>query len=191
MLVGSAANGNRPRRSWNWRRIIAVVVVAAGGLLVAQTPLPPTLQPAEHGRQMLSDELRQRFDQAVVMLHAKQYEHAATALQRVIHLAPRMPEAHVNMGFAMLGLERRGEAVAAFDRAIELKRDQANAYYGLAMAYEQQGELELALGAMRSYLHLSRPDDRFHAKARAALWEWEQRLGRHSTPPSSGPAQPR
>jgi hypothetical protein len=32
---------------------------------------------------------------------------------------------------------------------------------------------------MRSYLHLSRADDPYRVRARAALWEWEEKLGRH------------
>ncbi|WP_088286199.1 tetratricopeptide repeat protein [Ideonella sp. A 288] len=178
-----------PRRAWGgwtWRRMLALAVLAGGALLVAQSPPPPALEPTNHSKEKSAAELRQRFDQAVVMLHAKEYDHAAAALQRVLQLAPRMPEAHVNMGFAMLGLQRGGEAVVAFERAIDLQSTQANAYYGLAMALELQGDLPAALGAMRSYLHLSSKDERFHAKARAALWEWEQRLGRHgpaTTPP--------
>jgi len=38
-------------------------------------------------------EVDRRFKQAVAMLHAKRYEHAVTALQRVLKLAPEMPEA--------------------------------------------------------------------------------------------------
>lgn len=165
-----------------WARALLLVALIGLGLFVAQSPGPPTLEPAEHTRVKLGEEVRRRFDQAVVMLHAKQYEHAIVALERVLELAPTMPEAHVNMGFALLGMQRSAQAQAAFERAIALRSNQANAYYGLALTYEQRGDLELALGAMRSYLHLSRKDDGYQAKARSALWEWEQRLGRH--PPS-------
>ncbi len=124
------------------------------------------------------DEARRRFDQAVIMLHAKQYEHAAVALHRVLALAPQLPEAHVNMGFALLGLKRVPEAQGFFDAATVLKPDQANAYYGLALSYEAQGDLGLATGAMRSYLHLARDERPEHLRrARAALWEWEQARG--------------
>lgn len=131
-----------------------------------------------HATDQRARETRERFDQAVLMLHAKQYEHAVAALQRVLVLAPRLPEAHVNLGFAWLGLRDALAAEAAFRRAIELKPAQANAYYGLAMALEQRADLPAALGAMRSYLHLSRADDPYRARARSALWEWEVRLGR-------------
>jgi tetratricopeptide (TPR) repeat protein len=185
----AVAAARPPRR---WLRVAAIVAVALLGLLLAQVPPPPQLDPAAHSRTKHAQELRQRFDQAVALLHAKRYEDAAGALQRVLELAPAMPEAHVNMGFAMLGLQRTGEAAAAFQKAIGLRSTQANAYYGLSMAYEQAGDLEMALGSMRSYLHLSKKDDGYHAKARAALWEWEQHLGRHppSPPGSTTPREP-
>lgn len=170
--------------------VLALGLLAAGAWGLSRAPTagaPDQAGPSAktepslhaHARQAQAAELRQRFDQAVLMLHARQYEHAAVALQRVLQLSPGLPEAHVNLGFALIGLQRGAEAAAAFDRAIDLRPRQANAYYGLAMALEQQGDLQRALGAMRSYLHLSTPDARYHAKARAALWEWEQRLGRH------------
>lgn len=122
--------------------------------------------------------VQERFVQAISLLHAKRYDYAITALDSVLALAPDMPEAYVNMGYAFLGLEEFGPARGAFEKALELKLDQVNAYYGLAIAFEGQGQLEAALGAMRSYIHLSTPDDPHLAKARAALWEWEAQLGR-------------
>ena len=120
-------------------------------------------------------EIRRRFDQAVVLLHAKQYAQAATALHRLLAIAPTMPEAHVNMGYALLGLQRPKAARDFFDSATALQPDQANAYYGLALAWEASGDLAMATGAMRSYLHLARDERPEHLRrARAALWEWEQ-----------------
>lgn len=120
----------------------------------------------------------ERFQQAIGLLHAKRYEYAITALDSVLEMAPDMPEAYVNMGYAFIGLEEFGPARGAFEKAIELKVDQINAYYGLAIAFEGLGDFEAALGAMRSYIHLSPADDPFLAKARSALWEWEGQLGR-------------
>ncbi|OYU81706.1 MAG: hypothetical protein CFE45_27790, partial [Burkholderiales bacterium PBB5] len=120
-------------------------------------------------------ELRRRFDQAVLLLHGRQYEPAVRALHQVLLLSPRLPEAHVNMGYALLGLKRVPEARDFFDSAPHLKPDQANAYFGLALAWEASGDLAMATGAMRSYLHLARDEQPEHLRrARAALWEWEQ-----------------
>ena len=142
------------------------------------TDADPPAQRLEHQRTRQAAEVRARFEQAVVLLHAKQYEHAATALHRVLELAPALPEAHVNMGYALIGLGRHRAARDFFASALELRPTQANAYFGLALAEEGNGDLAVARGAMRSFLHLSRADDPHRAKARAALWEWEAAPGR-------------
>ncbi|MEW5755247.1 MAG: hypothetical protein AB1810_02990 [Pseudomonadota bacterium] len=150
-----------------------------------ETRVDPYVKPDRHAHQAREIEVARRFDQAVMMLHAKRYDMAVTALHRVLELSPRMPEAHANMGFALLGLEQYGAAHDFFTTAIELRPPFANAYYGLAMAFEGMGEYEMALGAMRSYMHLA-TEDTYMAKARAALWEWERKLGR--IPESESPA---
>jgi tetratricopeptide (TPR) repeat protein len=154
--------------------LFTLALVLGGGLWLDQREAHETHEDVLPAPQAHADEVTLRFNQAVVMLHARQYEHAATALHRVLVLAPRLPEAHVNMGFALLGLQRAAEARAAFDKALAFKPDQANAYYGLALAWEAQGDRAMALGAMRSYVHLARNERPEHlARARAALWEWQ------------------
>ncbi|MCM2252664.1 MAG: hypothetical protein NDJ19_09935 [Ramlibacter sp.] len=171
-----------------WAAFLCALALLAAALLLRP---PGTVSRLEHQGQMQRAEVRQRFDQAVVMLHARQYEHAVTALHRVMELAPRMPEAQVNMGYAMLGLQRPDAARAFFLAAIDLRPGQANAYYGLALAEEMAHNYEAALGGMRSYLHLSRADDVHRARARAALWEWEEKLGRHGAGTAApAPARP-
>lgn len=129
--------------------------------------------PVAHQEAAKAREVEVRFREAVVMLHAKQYEHALTALHRVLELAPTMPEAHVNMGYTMLGLKRFAAARDFFSGAVELRPMQANAYYGLALALDEQKDRAGAIGAMRSFVHLAKPDDPFVRKARSALWEWQ------------------
>ena len=85
-----------------------------------------------------------------------------------------MPEAHVNMGFAMLGMERFGDARGFFKQAVKLKPDQANAYYGLALASYNTGDMAVAIGALSSFIQLSHPDDPYVSGARAALTDWRQ-----------------
>lgn len=135
-----------------------------------------------HAHEKRSSEIEARFGQGVAMLHAKQHEHAITAFHRVLELAPDMPEAHVNMGYALLGLERHGAARDFFDSALALRKNQVNAYYGLAVALERLHDLPGAVGAMRTFVHLSRADDPYRRKAQAALWEWESALIRARAP---------
>jgi len=127
-------------------------------------------------------EIERRFDQAIVMLHARRYEEAIVALERVIELSPRLPEAYVNLGYALLGLQRYDTARDFFLAATELQPFQGNAYWGLAVALEELDDLEGALGAMRIYIHLAPPDDPYVRQARSALWEWETQLARGPLP---------
>ncbi len=151
-------------------------------LPVPQVAIDPVQDPKGHSRQARMTQIKTRFEQAVVMLHAKEYEHAITALQRVLQLSPNLVDAHVNMGYALLGLERYQEAVSFFDKATTLRPYQSNAYWGLAVTLEEMGDLQGALGAMRTYIHLSPPEDPLVRKARAALGEWEYTLARGPLP---------
>ena len=167
-----------------WRRAAAFSVVLAAGsagvsgwLLKGQ--VDPAQRPALHAAEKRQEEIRERFTVAASLLNEHRYEEAATELHRVLELAPRMPEAHVNMGFAMLGLQRYAAARDFFDGATELRPNQANAYYGLALALEGLQDVAGALGAMRSYVHLNKnADDPWLRKANAAIWEWEDYLGK-------------
>lgn len=175
----SASRGDR-----RWVALaITLLAIAAGGALVQ---LAGGRQGEVRESTAREHELRVRFDQGVTMLHAKQYEHAITALHRVLELAPQMPEAHVNMGFALLGVKRAAAARDFFESAAQLNPMQANAYYGTAMAMEELGDLHAAVGAMRTYLHLARNEDERHlARARSALWEWEAQVAaQRAAPPA-------
>lgn len=141
-----------------------------------------TTDPRGHAQHYREIQIEERFQQAVAMLHAKQYEFAIKALNRVLELAPQMPEAHVNMGFAQIGQEEYQAAADSFSAAIELRPYQANAYWGLAIALEHLNDLEGALGAMRTFIHLSPPNDPYVRRARSALWEWESTLKRGPLP---------
>ncbi len=167
--------------------LAVVVVICVVGLLSQWIPtrgVSVSVEPAQaeqdfgekRGEQAIDvhrTELDRRFEQAVVMLHAKRYEFALVALERVIALRPAMPEAHVNLGYALIGLEEWQRAARSFEAAIDLRPTQGNAYYGLAIALQGADDLLGARGAMRTYIHLAEADDPFVRKARAALWEWE------------------
>lgn len=166
-------------RDARWTALtLTAIVIAAGGALVAvfsdSMAVGGSVMQAPMAKKIsVNPEVHQRFQQGVMMLHAKQHEYALTAFNRVIELVPDMPEAHVNMGFALLGLQRFDTARQFFEGAIALRTNQLNAYYGLAMALEGLRDMPGAIGAMRTYAHLAQPDDPFLRKAEAALWEWQ------------------
>lgn len=127
-------------------------------------------------------DIEERFRQGVVMLHAKRFDHAVAAFHQVLKYAEDLPEAHVNMGYALLGMKRFRAARDFFHSAIELRPRQMNAYYGLAVAHEGEGDLPAAIGAMRTYVHLAEPGDPHRRKAESALWEWQSSLDREAAP---------
>lgn len=176
---------NKPNTTLIGAFLIVLLALVAGLVKWASAPDPVTR--LDHQRQMQQRELQQRFQQAAMMLHAKEFDHAVTALHRVLELAPRLPEAHVNMGYALMGLDQPEAARGFFNAAIELNPRQANAYYGLAIADEARGDYESALGGMRTFLHFARPDDPFAIRARSAIWEWEGKLGRHAAGAAPAP----
>lgn len=140
-----------------------------------------------HVKSKRKEEIDREFAEGVRLLSARQYEAAASALHRVLELEPKMPEAHVNMGFAMIGLGKHAMAHDFFEAALSLRTRQMNAYYGLAVALEGMGDLEGALGAMRTYVHRSNPDDPFVRKANAAIWEWQEQLAQSRQAKQPGP----
>ncbi|RZI42014.1 hypothetical protein EGT07_15555 [Herbaspirillum sp. HC18] len=174
---------------------LTVLLTLGGGLLfagwtkeqgtVTSAGSAAVKNPQEHVRQKRDEEVAREFAEGVRLLSAKQYEEASSALHRVLELAPQMPEAHVNMGFAMIGLGKHEMARDFFEAAISLRSTQMNAYYGLAIALEGIGDLEGALGAMRTFAHRMDAGDPFLAKANAAIAQWESRLGkeRFASPP--------
>lgn len=172
-------------RDTRWRTLaLTVIAIAAGGMVIAAVSdsglfgwrFSMTGAPARgqvHASDPIRQEIHQRFQQGVIMLHAKRHEHAMTAFHRVLELDPALPEAHVNMGFALIGLERYGAARDFFESALALRKEQLNAYYGLAVALDGLRDRPGAIGAMRTFVHLSGSTDPYVRKAQAALWEWE------------------
>ncbi|HEY0845491.1 MAG TPA: cbb3-type cytochrome c oxidase subunit I [Noviherbaspirillum sp.] len=165
--------------------VLTVALTIATGLLFAYWPTdmgtvasdkPNDLE--AHVKSKRKEEIDREFAEGVRLLRAREYAAAASALHRVLELSPQMPEAHVNMGFAMIGLGKHVAARDFFEGAISLRTSQMNAYYGLAVALEGIGDLEGALGAMRTYVHRSRPDDPFVRKANSAIWEWQEQLAK-------------
>jgi tetratricopeptide (TPR) repeat protein len=171
----------RPRKDVRWRAVaLTAILVAFGGLLLQfQGKLPQAtdrLRAAVHKESRQRVEIEERFQQGVAMLHTRQYEYAMTAFHRVLQLDPKMPEAHVNLGFSLLGLKEYAAARDFFNTAIELRPNQLNAYFGLAEALDGLGDVFGAMQAMETYVHLAPKDDPFRRKAESAAWELREKL---------------
>ena len=120
--------------------------------------------------------VHQRFQPAVALSQQGQYEYAVQGFHEVLKDIPDLPEAHVNMGFALLGLKKFKAAQEFFDSASNIRPSQSNAYYGLAVALEGLGDFRQAVVTMRTFVHIAEQDDPFRRKAESAIWEWEATL---------------
>lgn len=156
--------------------LIGILIQQLGNSNIEKTTADNVFDSRQHAIHEKQSEIARRYEQAVLMLHAEQYDYAVTALHRVLELAPAMPEAHVNMGFALLGQGNVQAARDFFRSAIELRPAQANSYWGLAVSLEALCDIEGAIGAMRTFIHLEDPNNKFITRARSAIWEWESRL---------------
>lgn len=128
---------------------------------------------AAHAQERINAEIAQQFQKSVTLLQEKKFDEAITVLHRVLQFAPTMPEASANMGYALLGLKRYAAARDFFVASIQLNKNQANAYYGLAMAHDGLHDLPAAISTMRIYQHLVPADDVFRQRADAILKAWE------------------
>lgn len=144
------------------------------------------LQSEDHVRLKRKQEIEKRFSEGVLMLRSKQYEPALKAFHRVIELAPKMSEAYVNSGFALLGMGEPKAAADYFDGATTLKPDQMNAYFGLGEALQDMGDTNGALQAMETYLHRSAADDPFRRRAESAVWELRAALEKEKADEPAG-----
>ena len=184
-----AASAARNHASAKRRYLLAALLLAAavfsfGWALNLWITDSAAIQVPTSSFEMISDEkLPQLFSAAVGHMQQGRYQQALDLWHKALLLAPDIPEIKVNMGFSLYELGEYVTARDAFIDAMEQNAYQANAYYGLAITSEKMGDLEGALGAMRSYIHLAAAgdDDRFERRARSALWEWETRLAERST----------
>ena len=163
---------------------LAVAVTAVGGYLLqswSQIVAPDTApRAATAGHALLGDDdarrAHERFQQGVAMLQARQFEYAATAMHDVLTIYPALPEAHVNMGYALLGLGDAQAAADFFHSATDLRPSLHNAYYGLALAEMDAGNDRAALAAMQSFAHRAEEGDRYLPRAQEIIWELQAKL---------------
>lgn len=156
---------------------VAVAVTALGGLLINMNMMDRTSETLATAstHAMLGDEQARRahqsFQQAVAMLQAEEFDYAVTALHDVLSIYPALPEAHVNMGYALLGLGDSRAAADFFNSASDLRPSLYNAYYGLGLAERQNGNDKAALAAMQAFAHLAAENDRHLPSAQEFIWE--------------------
>lgn len=183
--------GKRKDLLWLVVLLVAGGVVGGGYFLAGIWPSDTVPAAAETAARAPVDQIfDSRFKAGIAKLRSGQPALAASMFRIAAKRQPHIPEVHVNLGFTLLDLGNPKAAESAFRRGINLRGGQVNAYYGLAESLEIQGRLDEALGAMRTYIHLTPEEDPFRRRAMSAVWEWRDRMaqkqtdGRGKTPPA-------
>lgn len=160
--------------------VIALVVISAslsGGWLINSAikgqQYAEVKKPQKSTQQTLIDE---HFSNALSYMQDKKYPQAVYVWNQLLLINDSIPEVHVNQGFSLFEMGHIKPASEHFQHALDLNSYQVNAYYGLAICLEKMQDMEAAMGAMRSYIHLADDNDPFIRRARSALWEWESRI---------------
>lgn len=171
----------KPRKDLRNRVLVLTVLsIALAGLMISKPWSVRDQMPSGQAIvDMVADftgdpesELDPEFIAAVAALQSGHFARALEVFKRFQTRAPHLPEVHVNLGFTYLGMGQLALAEASFQQALQLRPGQANAYYGMALIHERRGDLDLARGAMRTFIHLADEADPYVRKANAALWEW-------------------
>lgn len=123
------------------------------------------------------------------LIVGRRFDEALATLDEARELLKPRAEAYLLMGKALEGKRDFGVARDFYNAALERDPWLSDAHWGYATTSEALGDLESALGGMRSYLHTETDPDPKRLRvnqARSAIWEWETRLGRGPWGPTRG-----
>lgn len=135
------------------------------------------------------DPVRKILKEAKSLIKSGETDKALMILNDARPMLMANAEAFFLMGNALEKKKDYETARDFYNAALNRDPTFADAYWGFATTSEALGDLESALGGMRSYLH-SEPDaDPLRLRinqARSAIWEWEAKLGRGEWGPTRG-----
>lgn len=97
------------------------------------------------------------LSQAIAAQNAKDFARAANLYAQIIAIAPRRPEAYINLGLMHLNSGRLNEAEKLYRRAIEVAPKMAVAHLNLGVVHVHRREEDAALECFRRALKLE-PD---------------------------------
>ena len=97
----------------------------------------------------LSQEVRSRFNLALLHHERKRFPQARQEYEKVIQMWPLYAEAYNNLGLVYKELGMQGQAIAHFERALTLNPEYVRAYHNLGVVFHTRGDL---IRAKKNYL---------------------------------------
>lgn len=145
----------------------------------AEAPAMQGEMPANHANLPgMQDEAKAHFDKGIEASLRGSLDDAIREYEAALKINDNIPEAHNNLGFAYLDKSEFEKAIEHQKRAIELKPDLANAYFGLAMAYERTGKGNEALVNWKEFSKLAQPHSKWWLTAQEHIKALEDLKGK-------------
>ena len=118
-----------------------------GGSQVEKTAVSGEGAPAavQKGEKPVLREAEVWYKEALFAQRKGNLRGAKELYQKVLTLDPGHVKALNNLGVIYMGQKERGKAIAAFGRAVVLKKDYVDPYYNLACLYAQTNEIDESL----------------------------------------------
>ncbi|MFN6965041.1 MAG: tetratricopeptide repeat protein [Pyrinomonadaceae bacterium] len=125
--------------------------------------------------QEVPDDARRRYDDGVAALKAGRTDEGVEQLRRAIEIFPTYFAALERLGEEYVKLQRIGDALAAFERAVAVSAGSFNAVYGLSYAQYSTGAFDKAAENAARAVTLNKSS----ASAHFILGLAQQRLGKY------------
>ena len=170
----------RQRRHYVLSALLSIGLV--GGLAFSQldpkgvrVEAPESRLPAADApAAVIPNDFASAFDTGLRFMRGGDAHSAARAFEAARSIAPHEPATYANLGFAYFEMGQTAASRTAFEHAIEIAPMYPNSYFGLAEVFEREGDLDQAIGAMQTFVHLTPEEDPFRRRAMSAIWEWRQ-----------------
>jgi tetratricopeptide (TPR) repeat protein len=103
-------------------------------------------------------------NRGILEMSRERYKNARGNFKEALNLIPKLPEAHVDMGSALINLQQYAEGAKETELGLSLgSHEPERGYYNLGIAYEEMGDLQKSYESFR------------HASELAPNWEDPQK----------------
>lgn len=117
----------------------------AGGDAVPLQPPRPETVPVSRGEKPVPPEADVWYKKALIAQRQGDLREARELYLKVLERDPENVKALNNLGVVHMGRKERDKAIAAFSRAVVLRKDYVDPYYNLACLYAQMNEIDESL----------------------------------------------
>jgi tetratricopeptide (TPR) repeat protein len=95
-------------------------------------------------------------NRGILEMSRERYKNARGNFKEALNLIPKLPEAHVDMGSALINLQQYAEGAKETELGLQLgSHEPERGWYNLGIAYEELGDLQKAYDSFRHAAELA------------------------------------